>query len=262
MTRSSAGVDGTRSRSIAAGKTGRFPMTIWRNSIRPTPWLALFLACLIGTSAGAEEGGSAQALTDRMLERLGGRDAWARLRNTINGSQQNRAGEPTVVYSIISMDFERPRFRIETTGPDLHLIRVVDGEDSWRLSRAGQIEALPADRFEGDMSWYGAHVYRTIHRLAARDSALSVGLADDGRLQVFEGDRRLLWLRLDAKAEPYAFGFYDDENGSLSGPWDVIADGVHQPRWVSSPDGTWRAYIKSVEFNVPLHDSVFVRPGS
>ena len=237
-------------------------MTILRNPMRRKLVFALLLACLSGTSATADEDSSAQVLTDRMLERLGGRDAWATRRNTINGSQQNRAGEPTVVYSIISMDFERPRFRIETTGPDLHLIRVVNGDDSWRLSRAGQIEDLPADRFEGDMSWYGAHIYRTIHRIAARDPALAIGLADDGRLEVFEGDRRLLWLRLDAKAEPYAFGFYDDENGSLSGPWDVIADGVHQPRWVSSLDGTWRAYVKSVEFNVPLHDSVFVRPGS
>ncbi len=231
-------------------------------SARPALILILLLASLQGICAKAEEGASAQVLTDRMLERLGGRDAWAALRNTINGSQQNRAGEPTVVYSIISMDFVRPRFRIETTGPGLHLIRVVDGEDSWRLSRAGQIEDLPAERFDGDMSWYGAHVYRTIHRVAAGDPALSVGLADDGRLQVFEGDRRLLWLRLDAKAEPYAFGFYDDEEGSLCGPWDVIADGVHQPRWVSSLDGTWRAYVKSVEFNVPLHDSVFMRPRS
>ena len=37
-----------------------------------------------------------------MLERLGGRSAWAGLKNTINSSQQNRAGEPTVVYTVIT----------------------------------------------------------------------------------------------------------------------------------------------------------------
>jgi len=37
-----------------------------------------------------------------MLERLGGRSAWAGLKNTINGSQQNRAGEPTVVFAVIT----------------------------------------------------------------------------------------------------------------------------------------------------------------
>ena len=37
-----------------------------------------------------------------MLERLGGRSAWAGLKNTINSSQQKRAGEPTVVYTVIT----------------------------------------------------------------------------------------------------------------------------------------------------------------
>ena len=83
---------------------------------------------------------AARELADKMLERLGGREAWAGLRNTINGSQQNRAGEPTVVYAVITMDFEQPRFRIETTSQDLHLIRVIDGENSWRLRRSGKIE--------------------------------------------------------------------------------------------------------------------------
>ena len=69
-----------------------------------------------------------------------------------------------------------------------------------------------------------------------------------------------MWFRLDAKGEPYAFGTYDDEVGSLSGPWDVIKDGICHPRWISSSDGTWRAAVKSLEINVPIHDSTFQRP--
>ncbi len=222
----------------------------------------LLLTLLSGSRALAEETDEAEALAERVLETLGGREVWASLRNTVNGSQQNRDTEPTVVHAVISMDFEQPRFRIETTGPDLHLIRVVDGDESWRLSREGEIEDLPADRYDGDMRWYAAHIYRTLHRVAARDPALALGLAADGRLEIFEGGRRLVWLRLDAKAEPFAFGFYDDEVGSLCGPWDVVEDGVHQPRWVSSVDGTWRAAVKEVKFNVPLDERLFVRPAS
>jgi hypothetical protein len=215
---------------------------------------------MCGAVASAHAADDAEALADKMLERLGGRAEWAALRNTVNGSHQNRAGEPTVVYSVIYMDFERPRFRIETTARDLHLIRVVDGDSSWRLNLAGNIEDLPADRYEGEMRWYGAHIYRTIHRVAAGDPAMSVRLAEDGRLEIYENDQRLVWLRLDAKGEPYAFGFYDDEVGSLCGPWDVIRDGIRHPRWVSNSDGTWRAAIKALEFNVPFHDSQFERP--
>lgn len=51
---------------------------------------------------------AAEAMVEQMLQAIGGREAWASVRNTINGSQQNRVGEPTVVYAVITMDFEEP----------------------------------------------------------------------------------------------------------------------------------------------------------
>ena len=218
--------------------------------------LALLLFCPLASGQGAD----AETLAERMLERLGGRAAWAGLRNTINGSQQNRAGEPTVVYAVITMDFERPRFRIETTAQDLHLIRVIDGENSWRLRGSGNIEDVPEALFADDMKWYEAHLYRTIHRVAARDPLLSLDIGADGRLEIAADGRRILWFRLDAKGEPYAFGAWDDDVGALSGPWDFVKDGIHHPRWVSNSDGTWRAAVKALDVNVPLHDSAFARP--
>jgi hypothetical protein len=201
-----------------------------------------------------------EALADRMLERLGGRTPWAQLRNTINGSVQNRVEEPVAVYSVITMDFRKPRFRIETTAQDLHLIRVINGENSWRLRRTGRIEGVPEDRFVEDMQWYAGHLYRTIHRVAAREASLTLGIGDGGRLEIFDAGKRILWLRLDARGAPYAFGSMGDDVGSLCGPWDVVRDGIHHPRWVSSADGTWRAAVRALEVNVPLHDSMFARP--
>ncbi len=236
--------------------------------IRPLPFIRcrrVIAAAMMATSlacvpAWAENPAAAEALAAKMLERLGGRTAWAGLRNTINGSQQNRVGEPTVVYAVITMDFERPRFRIETTAQGLHLIRVIDADKNWRLTRAGKIEDVADDRIAGDLDWYGAHLYRTIHRIAARDPALSLGVVDDNRLEVFADGKRIVWFEVDADGEPYAFGSYDDDVGTLSGPWDFVKDGIHHPRWVSSPDGTWRAAVKALEINVPLHESTFARP--
>jgi hypothetical protein len=225
-----------------------------------TPLLLAGLAAVLMAPHADAQKPPAEALADKMLDRLGGRTAWAGLKNTINGSQQNRAGEPTVVYAVITMDFERPRLRIETIAQDLHLIRVIDTDNNWRLNRAGKIEDVPADRVANDLKWYAAHLYRTIHRVAARDPELSLGIGEDGRLEIFADDQRILWLELDAKGEPYAFGFWDDDTGSLSGPWDFVKDGIHHPRWVSSSDGTWRAAVQALDINVPLHDSTFVRP--
>jgi hypothetical protein len=209
-------------------------------------------------------GSEAEALVERMLEALGGRERWARLRNTVNDSQQNRATAPTVVRAVITMDFERPRFRIETTGPDLHVIRAVDGEAHWRLTRDGRVEPVPADVLAEDLQWHSSHVYRTIHRLARRDPDLFVSVGDDGRLEVRSRAlaERIAWFRLDDRGEPFGFGGAGDGPGTLSGPWDFERDGIRHPVWVSSPDGTWRARLLDLALDVPLPPELFARPGA
>jgi hypothetical protein len=195
-----------------------------------------------------------------MLNALGGRRAWAALTTLVNDSQQNRVEEPTVVRAVISLDVTQPRFRIETTAPDLHLIRVVDGERNWRLSREGKIEPVPQATLTGDARWYAGHVYRTIHRIAKRDASIRLALAADARLEVYEGPARVAWFKLDARGEPYAFGSHDDDKGSLSGPWNVLQDGIHHPSWTAVADGTWRAQLVSFRANVPLDDALFTQP--
>lgn len=199
-------------------------------------------------------------LVARMLERIGGKAAWANLKNTINGSMQYRTSEPYEVYSLISMDFSQPRFRIETTATDVHLIRVINGNQSWRVSWSGKVEDLPKENIERDIKWYQAHLYRTIHRIAKGDPDLTFRTTGKNRLEVYSGDARVIWFRLTDDAEPYAFGTWDNDRGSLSGPWSVEKNGIKHPAWVSNHDGTWRAMIRSLEVNVPLHPSIFARP--
>jgi hypothetical protein len=205
---------------------------------------------------------TAESAAEKMLRAVGGRRAWADLKTLINDSQQNRVDEPTVVRAVVSLDLERPRFRIETTAPDLHLIRVVDGERHWRLSRAGNLEPIPEATRAIDARWYAGHLYRTIHRIAKRDAGIRLALAKDGRLEVFEGDTRIAWFRLDARGEPYAYGSHDDESGSLSGPWSAIQDGIRHPSWTALADGTWRGQLVSFRVNAPLADSLFVQPAT
>jgi len=221
----------------------------------------LFFCCLLaGAASSAEPAADAEAMAERMLSALGGRAGWAGLRNTVNDSLQFRLEEPTVVRAVIRMDFTRPRFRIDTTAPGISVARVIDGEANWRLTRAGAIESVPADVLAEDLRWYAGHVYRTIHRVAARESGISLAVNDKGRLEILEKGTRIAWFALDVRGEPYAFGAHDDEVGSISGPWSFVADGIHHPTWVARPDGTWRAAVQALEVNADLKDSDFARP--
>lgn len=202
----------------------------------------------------------AAAMADRLLAAVGGREAWAGVRNTVNDSQQYRDAEPVEVRAVITMDFMQPRWRIDTTGPDLLLTRVVDGERDWRRLRDGRIAPLSAATRADDLQWHAGHVYRTLARLARRDPLLRLDVGADGRLEVHEGPRRIAWFRLTSAGEPYAFGGVGDGPGSLSGPWSVVEQGIRHPAWVAQADGRWRSSLNRLQVNVPLPDSRFEPP--
>lgn len=228
-----------------------------RRVVRRSLLLLLALGCAAAGNASTQD---AEALAGRMLAALGGREAWARTTRTVNDSQQNRADEPPVVRAVITIDFERPRLRIETTAPGLHLIRVIDGERHWRLTRAGRIEPYPDELLADDRRFYAGHVYRTLHRIARRDPALQLTLGTDGRLEVRERGARIAWYLLDARGEPYRYGAHDDDAGGIFGPWEHEQGGIRHPVWVSSRDGTWRVMLKSLRVNVDLEPALFEPP--
>lgn len=203
---------------------------------------------------------SADSVAERMLDALGGRKAWAELKTLVNDSCQYRVEAPTAVRTVISLDLQRSRFRIETWAPGLHLIRVVDGDRHWRLNRAGDVEPVPEATLEGDGRWYAGHVYRTIHRIAARDPRLRLGLGEGGRLEVFEDGARVAWFRLDERGEPFAFGGFDDQGGSISGPWTYSHAGIFHPIWTARHDGSFRSTLIALETPSKLDDSLVREP--
>ncbi len=218
-------------------------------------------AAVIATAASAfPAAADPERLAESMLAALGGRAAWANARNTVNDSQQDWDGDPSPLRVVITMDFERPRLRIETRGKDLHLIRVIDGDRHWRLSREGTIGPVTAETLAADRRFHAGHVYRTLHRIAARDPALRLSIGREGRLEVHEAGSRIAWYALDRSSQPYLFGAHDDEVGGIFGPWDHERSGIRHPVWVTRDGGKWRAMLKRLEVNVPLDDALFARP--
>ncbi len=204
---------------------------------------------------------SAETRSERMLDALGGRARWATLTSLVNDSYQHRSEAPTLVSARITLDLTAPRWRIETTAPDLHTVRVWDGtrELGWRLTRDASVEDLPKTVRDEDLRWHRGHLYRNLHQIAKRDSALTLRIVDD-RLEAYEDKQRVIWFRLTSEGEPYAFGALDDALGSRCGPWNFERDGLRHPSWVSNASGTWRADVYELATNVELEDALFARP--
>ena len=221
---------------------------------------ALVFASTASTLFASTSAADAEALAERMLSALGGRAAWATTTNTVNDSQQNWDGEPPLLRVVITMDFERPRFRIETRGDKLHLVRVIDGDRHWRLTREGAVAPVSEETLGGDRRWYQGHVYRTLHRIAKRDSSIRISVGKEGRLEVHEGATRIAWYALDRSAQPYKYGAHDDDIGSIFGPWEAQGAGIRHPVWVSRDDGKWRAMLKRLDVNVALDEKLFAPP--
>lgn len=229
----------------------------------------LFLAVPAGFLAPPVTAAAEDRL-ESLLAAIGGRATWAALTGTRNDSQQNRVDEPTVVRATVNIDFTRPRVRIDTRAPGLWLARALDGERHWRLARDGTLGPIPEPTLQADRRWYAGHVYRTLHRLAARDPLLTVGSPPDAhggsgtserRLEVFESGRRLAWFDLDRRGEPYAFGAHDDTSGAICGPWAFEVRGLRHPVWVAQRDGSWRAWLRHLELNPTWPPGLFSEPG-
>jgi hypothetical protein len=221
---------------------------------------AVLLAASLSSAAAATAAAEPEALADRMLAAIGGRAAWAAVTNTVNDSQQNWDGDPPLLRVVITMDFTRPRFRIETRGEGIDLVRVIDGDRHWRTTREGSVAPVSAATLADDRRWYQGHIYRTLHRIAKRDPAIRLRMSNSGRLEVHEGESRIAWYLLDRAGQPYRYGAHDDDTGAIFGPWEAGAGGIAHPVWVSRDDGKWRAMLKRLDVNVALDDARFTPP--
>jgi hypothetical protein len=206
--------------------------------------------------AAEQRAASAEDLRDRLLAAIGGREAWAKASGYHVQATHYLADQETPFANRIWLDFKAPRVRIESDmaagarqrSMDLTAEPVV----AWRLSADGRHPLTPAE-IEEDRAWWNGNIYRTFHRLASGDPALSLEATTDGRLQVIEGGAPLLWIRVNRAGEPIAFamGNADPSAATLFGPLRTH-DGLRFPDFSVRDQGRWRAIIRSFEVDPAL----------
>jgi hypothetical protein len=224
-------------------------------------------AVIASPRAGAQidfaTGRQVQAATqlDALFAAMGGRGAWAALRGYAVHAQHHLAAEVEPFENWIWFDFTRPRLRIESELSGLRRVRVLDGDSGWRRRGDEAVLALTAEEVAREREWWASNVYRTVARLARGEPGLAVQWLDDGRLRVTESGAPLIWLRLNRRGEPIAFGTRDTapERGTIFGP--LAAHGALRfPSFSVNDQGRWRAIPRRFEADPALPDSMFASP--
>lgn len=185
---------------------------------------------------------SAQALADRLVAAMGGRDHWARVKGLGIAARHHETELPLPHDNQLYIAMEEPRMRFEAHGEHIDQVRVVVADKGWYNNRRGPPVTMTPAQVKDDLDWWEAHVYRNVRRLALRDPGITPRLHSDGRLELIRTDgSRLMWYRLNQQSEPVSFGRFDAELGTVLGPLQEVAGGVRLPIFSASHDGAFRA---------------------
>lgn len=212
-------------------------------------FVALLLSSPVLSSASAatvQTDTSTQAVpawgeVERLLTAVGGRENWSKAnyyRIVAYHHPPLRVGGSHI--NIIEMGMNEPRMRFEARGPELHSLRIIDGQSGWRVVD-GKAVVMPSEAVNEDKRWWQTHVYRMFHRLAVREPGLEPQIGKDGRLELWINGKFEMWYKLGVDGTPYAFGTTESgERWTLLGPFvQAQVGGVRYPRWTSWSDGTF-----------------------
>lgn len=208
--------------------------------------LILFaLPLLVAYSPAAEAAGirgeaAAVAAAERLLESVGGRQAWRARNFTVEERGFLRSGE--VAQLRISRDLERGARRFESVTPTTTIMEWAAPEGGWVMNN-GKVTAMPAAELAAELQGLKQEPYSIYHRLARNDEALRVELREQGAmLMVFDRDERVLcWFQLDPRGGLMGWGnFYDGRiNQHYYGPLADMGD-ANLPKWGVASTGTFR----------------------
>jgi hypothetical protein len=197
---------------------------------------------------------------DRLFTAIGGRDAWARVKFVHVAATHHDFSLPDPFANRIWNDFTAPRVRFAATIAGEERLRVIADGGGFRV-RDGHTHPLTAEQLAAEHTWWETNLYRTFHRLAVADPALSVRAVGEHRLEIFRADgSRLNWLLLNRRGEPIRFAPGASEQAGIFGPLVDGPGGIRYPRWGTSHDGAFRYEITRFETAAHVPPTVSFTP--
>ena len=186
--------------------------------------VTLMLAVIVFSSCTTEdpvysfEGeDSAVAQADAMFDAIGGKERWCNLRSLYIKAQHEEP-QMTIPYrSEIWRAIDTFELVIEQQNDSFHVKAVITSESGvvTYLDDRDTSRVLSADQLEGWKHGHDHNVYVLLHNLACRPSAYRV-VANNGRIEFYNGMEFVTSFELDAQNRPYKF-YHPDVEGKVQG---------------------------------------------
>ncbi len=233
--------------------------------------VTLALSVLLGPQSEAQELGlqgdpEAVAAIERMLERFGGREVWARGRTLYVSYDGWRTDPYEPVLERAWRDLVEPRQYAEYEGRSFLRIFALSPQGSW-TDRDGEITRRDAGEHHAAVERYPYGFYTSLRSFAVADPRLRLEWQAPDRVIVrTEDGRERGWWQIDRTGAPikWGAGAPPDAVEYVYGPMRAFGN-ISFPAWGAAVDGFWRwDYLEIDVSTEPLPDDVLSalqRPG-
>ncbi|MEO1081864.1 MAG: hypothetical protein AAFY29_20070 [Pseudomonadota bacterium] len=224
--------------------------------------LSLIYSSIAYSQQGLQGDPEAVALIDKLLERLGGKEVWARTRTLYLEYHGWRKNPAQPVIERAWRDLQQPNQRMEFEGTTSDVVLVFTPESSW-VSRDGVVEQRAEKALDSDLEFWPYDFYTIIHNLAVADPRIRLSFEAPMRVSIssIEGDD-WGWWEIDSTGAPIRWGasFEGDPLEYIYGPVKSYGN-INFPAWGTAIDGFWRFEYVDVDVSLqPVPSSYLEAP--
>lgn len=203
--------------------------------------LLVLLLPAVSQAAGLAGEPAAIARAEEMVERVGGREVWARMASLHLVQRFHLYTRTDSIVHEEWIDFETPRIYVTIRSEVTNRVRAYDDRGGWFL-RDGVFTPFTEEQLAAERGFWRRDMFRMFHLIASEDPGIELRMNGEHRLEVYDRDGKLLcWFRLNLRSEPVLWGAEEGEHTLhfLFGPLMSYGN-LRLPHWGGFVDGSWR----------------------
>ncbi len=194
----------------------------------------------------------------RLVEQFGDVSSWANATGyrmqTVHISDYARLPYTHETWGL----FDERRNVTRVMNQDLRQLRGLNGGDGWWIQE-GVLDPYEPDFLEAEKVRWRSGLFRSVHRLASGDPAVTIR-RDGDELEIQDGGDVILRIRTDEGGAPVSFARSDNlESWTDLGSFDDYGP-IRVPTEIRTPDGRFRSLILEFQLYMSGPDVSFAPP--